>query len=92
MLRRGVDRNETCLVDPRNRRLRFEIEMFLAADPERSLDTHWARLETAEVAIDDPKLVGQKTARLDCMFDGQNRREWRVLGGHARGSTLRCTQ
>ena len=39
MLRRGVDGDESCLIYPRERRLGFEIEMLLAADPQLALDT-----------------------------------------------------
>ena len=95
MLRRGVDGDESCLIYPRERRLGFEIEMLLAADPQLALDTSGARIDRSSIAIDDPKLIGKEAAGLDGLLDrkdGRQRLERRCYArGPAPGSSSTCS-
>ena len=73
MLSRRVDRHAAGFVDPRNGRLRFEIEVLLPAYPQLSLNSQRARVNHRAVAVDDAVLAGEKACRGNCPFDRENR-------------------
>ena len=50
-------------VNPRNGRLRLEIEMLLPADPQLAVDSQRARLDHRRIAVGDAERLGEKACR-----------------------------
>src|SRR5688572_13034293 len=92
MLRRGMNRDESRLIYPRDGSLRFKIEMFLAANPNFSMDTNEARINRGHVAVNNPKLFGQETVRVDRFLDCENGRQRLEFCCHAGCAALRSVE
>ena len=75
MLGRRVDGDEAGLVDPRERRLRLEIEMLLTADPQFAFDAQRTRLDDRRVAVRDREGLVEEAACVNRLLDRQNGRQ-----------------
>ena len=84
MLRGRLRPDSAGLVDPRDCRLRLEIEVFLTADCEFAVDAHGARLDRRDIPARQPEGVGEEASGLDRLLDRQDRGQRFVFDANAR--------
>ena len=92
MLGGRMRRHAAGFIQPRNRALRFQIKMLLAADLQFAFETQGARFDHRRIAASQPQRSGVKTSGLDRIFDGQDCGERFVFSRDARCAPLRRLQ
>ena len=85
-------RHAASFVHPRDRALRFQIKVLLAADLQFAFEMQGAGLEYRSIAARQPQRRGVEAIRQDRVFNGEDRRQWLVFHRHAGGAALRRFQ
>ena len=89
VLRRRMHADEAGFVYPGDRGLRFQIEMFLAADAQLALDMELARVDARHVSARDTVLSGEKAVALYGFFQREDRRQRLIIDRHTCGALPR---
>ena len=94
MLRGRLRDDAARLVDPGDRRLRFQIEVLLAADRQLAVDAQRGchTLERGRIAARKTEAVRQETPRVNRLLDRQDGRQRVVFHDDACGAALRRFQ